>query len=79
MKKIIKDTTIKELIEERPETIEVLFKYGLACTGCPASFFEKIGDMAEVYGINTDNLLKELNESVLEGNKNGENSSLSKL
>ncbi len=65
MTKFTKDTTLNKLLED-PRAAEVLAKYNLPCLGCPMAKFEmeklKIGDVCEMYGIEIDKLLKELNE-----------------
>jgi hybrid cluster-associated redox disulfide protein len=67
MKKITKETTLKEILEiEGAE--EVLQKYNLPCLFCPMASFEisnlKIGDVCKVYGINEKDLLKDLNSLI---------------
>jgi hypothetical protein len=67
MKKITKETTLKEILEiEGAE--EILQKYNLPCLFCPMVAFEisnlKIGDVCKVYGINEKDLLKDLNSLI---------------
>jgi len=65
MSKITKDTILAELLKS-PETEKILAKYNLPCLNCPFAELEmgklKIGDICKAYGINVDNLLKELNK-----------------
>lgn len=64
MAKITKDTTLAELLEN-PKAQKILAKYNLPCLGCPFAKFEmenlKIGDVCQMYGIDIEKLLKELN------------------
>jgi len=67
MKKITKDTTLAEILEiERVE--KILAKYNLPCLTCPLAELEmenlKIGQVCKMYGIDTEKLLKELNELI---------------
>lgn len=58
---ITKDMVIGQLIQEKPEAIEVLMSFGLGCIGCPASQMETIEEAAMVHNIDLDQLLKALN------------------
>ena len=63
--KITKNTTLAEILK-LPGAEEILAKYNLPCLSCPLAKFEigdlKIGQVCETYGIDIENLLKELNE-----------------
>ncbi len=58
---ITKDMVIGQLIQEKPEAVEILMSFGLGCIGCPASQMETIEEAAMVHNINLDQLLKALN------------------
>ncbi len=64
MPKIIKDTTLAELLES-PKAAEILAEYNLPCLSCPFAKFEmerlKIGEICKMYSIDGEKLLKELN------------------
>ena len=66
-RKITEDMTLEEILRY-PETGSILVKHGIHCPTCPFAGFEmgrlKIGDVARNYGVDVDNLLKELNETV---------------
>lgn len=65
--KISKETKIAEVVEKYPDTIEVFFKYGLHCIGCPASRMESIGDGCRGHGLDEEKinaLVKELNKAI---------------
>ena len=63
--KITKDTKLAELLQF-PEAVKVLTKHGLPCVTCPMLAREaemlKIGEVARMYGVKLENLLKELNK-----------------
>ena len=66
MKKGVTDkTTLAELLKN-PEAEKILIKYNLPCLGCPFAKMEmenlKIGEVCKMYGIDSKNLIKELNE-----------------
>ena len=63
--KITENTTLAEILKY-PEAEKILAKYNLPCLWCPFAKMEmetlKIGEICRMYGINIENLLKELNE-----------------
>ncbi|MDD2732066.1 MAG: DUF1858 domain-containing protein [Candidatus Pacebacteria bacterium] len=65
MKKITKDTTLKELMEI-PELTDIILKYNFPCLGCPMAAqekqFLKISDIAQMYKIDMEGFLKEANK-----------------
>ena len=66
-KKITEDTTLAEILKI-PETEKILVKYNLPCLGCPFAKIEienlKIGQVCQMYGIEMEKLLRELNEKL---------------
>ena len=63
---IMADMPIGEVVARYPSTIEVFFRYGLGCVGCAVAQFENIQQGAQVHGINVDELMKDLNDTVLQ-------------
>jgi hybrid cluster-associated redox disulfide protein len=65
--KINKDTTLAQILEFG-EAEKVLLKYNVPCLGCAFAKMEmeklKIGDICKMYGIDEENLLKDLNKAV---------------
>lgn len=57
---ITADTNIGELVLWHPETAEILFALGMHCLGCPASGVETIREAAEVHGVDTGTLVRQL-------------------
>ena len=57
-KKISKNMTFSELLEEVPEAAEVLFEAGMHCVGCPMSAGESIEQGCQAHGMDS----KEVNE-----------------
>ncbi len=64
--KITKDTTLTEILE-LPGAEKILVKYNLPCLSCPFAKIEmedlKIGAVCEMYGIDVEKVLKELNNT----------------
>ena len=58
---ITKDTLIGELIRNKPESVDILLRFGMGCIGCPASQMESLEEASMVHGIDLNQLLKALN------------------
>jgi len=62
---INKDTKLAEVLSV-PNSGQILSKYEVPCITCPRAKAEMdkltIGQICEMYGLDLDNLLKELNE-----------------
>lgn len=59
-----KDSSIKEIVSECPESIEVFAQFGLGCIGCAMAAFETLEQGAAAHGIDVETLVKALNEKV---------------
>jgi hybrid cluster-associated redox disulfide protein len=63
--KITKETTLAEIIGISG-TEEVLAKHGVPCVTCPYAKMEmdklKLGEICQMYGVDVDKLLKNLNK-----------------
>jgi hybrid cluster-associated redox disulfide protein len=60
-KKIHKDLTFYELINEHSGAAEFLMEKGLMCGGCPMAQLETIEQGAIAHGLDPKELIKELN------------------
>lgn len=58
---IKKDMLIGELVRKKPESIEILMKFGMGCVGCPSSQMESLEEAAMVHGLDLDKLMTALN------------------
>jgi len=63
-KKVTKDMSIIEIVQNYPETIEVFARHGLGCIGCAAARFENVEAGAKVHGIDPEKLVAEINEII---------------
>jgi hybrid cluster-associated redox disulfide protein len=57
---ITADSTIYDLLKEKPESTEVLFRFGMGCVGCAISRGETIREAAQAHGIPLGELLAAL-------------------
>jgi len=57
---ITADSTIYDLLKEKPESTEVLFKFGMGCVGCAIARGETIREAAQAHGIPLGELLSAL-------------------
>jgi hybrid cluster-associated redox disulfide protein len=60
--KITGKMTLGELAVKHPETVEVLFKYGMHCIGCHMSQFETIEQGALSHGMDKKAVAKMVRE-----------------
>ncbi|KUO39507.1 MAG: hypothetical protein AVW06_03785 [Hadesarchaea archaeon DG-33-1] len=65
--RITEDTTLDQILKF-PEARNILAKYNLPCLHCPMAAYEmgmlKIGEVAKMYGISIEDLLRDLNKSL---------------
>ena len=61
---ITKDMGIMEVVQQWPQTAEILMGFGMGCLGCVAAQFEDIEQGALAHCINVDDLMVALNKSV---------------
>ncbi|WP_129598114.1 DUF1858 domain-containing protein [Anaerophilus nitritogenes] len=62
--KILKEMTISEVVRNYPESVEVLFSFGMGCVGCPSAQAETIEEACQVHGIEVEKLIKALNDNI---------------
>ena len=64
---ITKDMSIIDIVQQYPDTVDILMNAGMGCLGCAAAHFENIEQGALAHGIDIDALMKGLNEAVAAG------------
>ncbi len=64
MATISKDMGIMEIVQQWPETVQILAGAGMGCLGCAAAHFESLEEGAVAHGIDVDALVEELNKAV---------------
>ncbi len=62
-------TLIGEIVNQYPETAEVLLGIGMHCLGCPASQAESLEDACAVHGVNPESVIKAINDKIVESGK----------
>ena len=62
MNKITKDTTIEEILEKFPDTVNTFMDYGIPCLVCGEPLWGTVEEAAEKYNVNLEELLDKLNE-----------------
>ena len=61
---IEKTSILGEVLEKYPETARIFMEFGMFCLGCPHATAESIEMASQEHGINTDELVHQLNEYV---------------
>lgn len=51
MRKITKETKLSEILEMNPDAVEILFKAGLSCVGCPMVMQETLEEGCKAHGM----------------------------
>ena len=64
---ITKETIIGDILDIAPQTAPLFMAIGMHCLGCPASRGETVEEACTVHGIDTDELLEELNKQIAAG------------
>ena len=62
-------TLIGEIVNQYPETAEVLLGIGMHCLGCPASQAESLEDACAVHGVDPESVIKTINDKIAESGK----------
>ncbi|MBQ5566175.1 MAG: DUF1858 domain-containing protein [Clostridia bacterium] len=59
---ITKETTMGEMLEYDRGIAMVLMNSGMHCVGCPSSIGESLEEACMVHGLNSDDVLAEIND-----------------
>jgi len=59
---------IEEVVRTYPETVRVFSQYGVACVGCSGASYDNIEVGAKIHGIDVDQLLHDLNATIVSRN-----------
>lgn len=62
-------TLIGEIVNQYPETAEVLLGIGMHCLGCPASQAESLEDTCAVHGVDPESVIKAINDKIVDSGK----------
>ncbi|MCW6678646.1 DUF1858 domain-containing protein [Anaerococcus sp. NML200574] len=58
---ITRDMIIGDIIQAKPEAINVLMMSGMGCIACPTSLYESLEEACMVHGMDPDYMLDQLN------------------
>jgi hybrid cluster-associated redox disulfide protein len=61
---ITKDMSIQDIVSKYPDAVDVFSHHGLHCVGCFAATYESLEQGASAHGLDTDALLKDLNDTI---------------
>jgi len=61
---IKKGMTIAELLKLAPKAMEVFFKHGMYCIGCPIASGETLEEAALAHGLDPEEIIKEIKEAL---------------
>ena len=64
MAKITKDTIIGDILDIAPATAPIFMSIGMHCLGCPASRGETVEQACMVHGVDVNELLEQLNDTI---------------
>jgi len=62
--KVTKDINFNELIQQFPDSVEVLMESGMHCIGCPMAIYETLEQGALAHGIDADELVEKINKKL---------------
>ena len=63
---ITKQTTMGEMLEYDRGIAVILMQNGMHCVGCPASIGETLEEACMVHGIDSDEVMRQINEYLAE-------------
>ncbi|OQX52740.1 MAG: hypothetical protein B5M53_07930 [Candidatus Cloacimonas sp. 4484_209] len=64
MNEITKDTTIEEILEKYPDTVNIFMDYGIPCLVCGEPLWGTVEEAATKYKVDLDELLNKLNQTL---------------
>ena len=70
---VVKTMKIGDLVQQHPEAVPILFRYGLHCVGCRVAAYETIEQGACAHGMPDDiidRMVEDVNKAISEGAKN---------
>lgn len=59
--RITNDMLIGEIIQKKPESINIFLSVGMGCIACPSSLYETLDEACMVHGLDPNYLLEKLN------------------
>ena len=56
--------SVAEVLSRWPQTIRVFMRYRMACVGCAMASFETLAEVAEIYDLDLQEFLSELDQFI---------------
>lgn len=70
MIEISKDTIIGDILDIAPQTAPIFLSIGMHCLGCPSSRGETVEEACAVHGVDVDQLLAVVNDTIKRSSEN---------
>ena len=64
LRKITRNMTIGQIIEEYPEVVNVFQRYSMGCSDCPTAKRDSLEKGAMLHGMDVEALFQELNKKI---------------
>lgn len=58
------DLTVAEVLARWPQTIPIFIRHRMACVGCTIAPFETLIEVADIYQLELDSFLQELQQTI---------------
>lgn len=58
------DLVISDVLARWPQTVAVFWRHHMICVGCAMSRFETLGEIASVYDLDLNALVRELQQAI---------------
>ena len=66
---VTEKTLVGEIVNQYPESIDILFGIGMHCLGCPASQAESLADACAVHGLEPAPVVEAINQRIAESRR----------
>jgi hybrid cluster-associated redox disulfide protein len=66
---LVANLTVAEVMDRWPKTIPIFLRHRMACVGCSIDSFETLAEVVEIYGIDPDHFIKDLQQIIHWGGK----------
>ncbi len=66
---VTEKTLVGEIVNQYPESVDILFGIGMHCLGCPASQAESLADACAVHGLDSAPVVEAINQRIAENRK----------
>lgn len=66
---VTEKTLVGEIVNQYPESIDILFGIGMHCLGCPASQAESLADACAVHELGPAPVVEAINQRIAENRR----------